>query len=187
MLTANIRTTRNKPYWITHAIHGHKLMRTGHEYANTNNKYGHAYIELYNAYKDALKLDTEYVDLAKLCLWIGITFNENLDIIPYIKRNTDALKWYKLGLHYLTKESNYDKNYILVKASLYNSIGVAYHHKTTRWVGGPIPQSAINNYNKARKLIIENPQYKKDFELLVEKLQNNSGHKVIVKGGNYIF
>jgi hypothetical protein len=98
--------------------------------------------------------------------------NENLDINPFTKRNEEALKWYI--------RNN-------CKASLYNSIGVAHHHQTTRWTtGGPIPQSSFYNYNKACN---DNPNYKNAFKLLSTKLKQNSGgnnSSYIGSGGNYV-
>jgi len=189
MLIAHINNNQVKPHWMKEALQGYILMRKGAEYENKYNKYGRAYITLHHAYKEALKAnDVPHTDIAQICLWIGISLNENLDIHPFTKRNEGALKWYKLGLHYLSKEKVHNKEFVLLQASLYNSIGVSYHHKTTRWTtGGPIPQSAIRNYNKARDIIIAYPQYKSEFAILAEKIESNSGRQVLINGGGVFY
>ena len=166
--------------WREGAKKGHILMRDGEDYVNNNKRYDRAHILLNTAYNAAILDKTaKDIELANICLW-----NENLDINPFTKRNEEALKWYKRGLAYIRNNCN-TKQCIITKASLYNSIGVAHHHQTTRWTtGGPIPQSSFYNYNKACKIINDNPNYKNAFKLLSTKLKQNSGGRIKFLGGD---
>lgn len=179
----------NKARWIQDAVHGYKLVRPskGIDYINDHDRYGRGAALLEKTYAMA-KVSSEVtdLDLAKLCLWIGIAYNENLDIESFTFRNDKAIKWYKLGMrHIIREEYKYRANpnttitdaCAVVKASLYNSLGVAYHHHTTRWTGGPIPATAVYNYQKARDIIAVNPHLEKKFKILSAKIEQNSDHR----------
>lgn len=98
------------------------------------------------------------------------------------KNLTAAIEWYKKGLRHIQRDC-VDKC-VIVKASLYNSLGVAHHHRTTRWAAGkPIPPASFNNYKKSRDIILAHPEYKKQFALLSKKLLQNSAGHVRVGGG----
>jgi hypothetical protein len=160
-------------------------MRQGEDYVNNDKRYNKAHELLDAAYTEALQDPTAtHLELARICLWNGITLNENLDIESYVKRNEAALKWYKKGLRHI-RNCDDDEKCVIVKASLYNSIGVAHHHRTTRWVAGkPIPRASFYNYRKSRDLILAHPEYKKNkkFALLSKKLDENSAGHVHLGG-----
>lgn len=153
-------------------------MRAGRDYVNNNKRYDRAYIFLTRAFK---KCDdsTSPIDKARLCLWIGITLNENVDIEPPVKRNDAAIGWYKKGLSYINKL--WTEPAILLKASLYNSLGVACHHRYTRWNGGPIPKRSFLYYNKARDLITEYPSVQ-GMRRIERQIRYNTGGQT--GGGN---
>lgn len=136
-------------------VTGHSLMRAGRDYVNNNKRYDRAYKFLTRAFSKANE-DASTIDKARLCLWIGITLNENVDIDPPVKRNDDAIEWYKRGLGFI--KGRKDPESVVLRASLYNSLGVAYHHRYNRWNGGPIPAKSFAYYNKARELIFNYPQ-----------------------------
>ena len=205
MLPAQKRGLLNKPSWVQNAMQGYTFMREGTDYENNDKRYDKAHVFLKRAYTEAMHFAvTEHMDLAKICLWTGITLNENLDIDPFTKRNDMAIVWYKRGLKHLQRLKTCDTQCALVKASLYNSMGVAHHHRTTRWTtGGPIPQAAFYNYRKARNIILEHGHHattKKEFEAIAKKLSYNTGGHVVVfekkviggsndsiiYGGNYV-
>lgn len=181
-----------QPSWVQDAMHGFRLMREGTDYENNGKRYDRAHVLLNRAYTEALTVNPaiDPVDLARICLWNGITLNENLDINPFTKRNEEAIKWYRRGLRLLRmRDVVLDANACVVKASLYNSMGVAHHHRTTRWLpdGGPIPQAAFYNYHKAMD-IIQNKNNKKsknkrEFEIIAKKIEQNTGGRVSFRGG----
>lgn len=157
-------------------------MRAGLDYVNNNKRYDRAYRYLTRAFAAAGD-DDDVVTKARLCLWIGITLNENVDIDPPVKRNDDAIAWYKRGLR-LIKYSR-DPEALIVRTSLYNSLGVAYHHRYTRWNGGPIPSRSFYYYNKARGLVATHPRLKEMREI-DRQIDRNTGGLIgggIIGGG----
>lgn len=158
-------------------------MRAGIDYVNNRKRYDRAYKLLTRAFDDAQSDDAvSAIDRAKLCLWIGITLNENMDIKPPVKRNDDAIVWYKRGLRFI-QHTRSDPDALLVRASLYNSLGVAYHHRFTRWNGGPIPALSFRYYNKATDIATRHNDIQ-GMLLIKRQVDRNTGNPVNDGGGS---
>jgi len=179
--TTTNETTRT---WLHAVNEAGRLMRTGEDYVNSNKRYDKAHVLLEKAYRIASKdPNASKLDLAKICLWDGISLNENLDIVPFTKRNDRAIKLYQKGiehLRYVHLPKPMGTDVLSTRASLYNSLGVAHHHRTTRWTGGPIPTEAFNAYRKSRDIILAHPELRNKLATLAKKIKINSGGHIFV-------
>lgn len=177
------RASKSAPVWVRDALEGKRLMRAGKDYVNNDKRYDTAFELLKSAYQ-AAKNDSgaTHTDLAKICLWAGITLNENNDITSPKVRNNRAIAWYKKGLgHARSASIARDEAIIPVKASLYNSLGVAHHHRDIR----SIPTVSFMNYRKSRDIVIEygeDPRYHKQLARVMRKIESNSGHQILRTG-----
>jgi hypothetical protein len=170
-----------KPLWVRDAMEGYRMMRAGKDYVNNDNRYAVAYDLLKSAFFIAKKdKSATTMDMARICLWAGITLNENWDINPPTTRNDRALEWYKKGLRYarVSLSKNEDPMASLILASLYNSRGVAHHHRYIKeGVWPDIPKAAYNAYCKSREIILEHDGDQK-FNAIMKKIESNTGRTV---------
>lgn len=172
-----IRPIKTSEEWLDKAIEGHYLLRDGKDYVNTGKRYDRAHKLLSDAYKLATNKGSEY-DLARICLWNGISMNENLDI-PHVRRNKEAIRLYKIALSHLKKSNEPDSKILPVKSSLYNSLGVANHHL----VVDKIPKISFYYYKKSRDIFVNNPELHNKLIRIMKKVEYNTGHR-IMRGGN---
>ena len=176
-----IRPIKSDIKWLEKAIEGHYLIRDGVDYVNNNNRYDKAHNLLSESYKLAKNNASEY-DLARICLWNGISMNENLTI-PHIRRNKIAIELYKKGLEHIKRSNESDDKILPIKSSLYNSLGVANHHL----VVDKIPKISYYYYKKSRDIFRNNPQLYKKLIRIMNKVEYNTGHRIMRGGGgNYI-
>lgn len=89
-----------------------------------------------------------------------------MSIKDHVKRNTDAIMYYRQGLHELRLSRRHDIVAKRLSASLFNSLGVALHHQAK----SHIPGVAQRMYT--RSLAIAH-QYK--FQDVIDKVMVNSG------------
>lgn len=179
-----VRTaSRTAPTWVHDAMEGKRLMRAGTDYVNNGKRYDKAYALLKAAYyigrRDTHSTQT---DLANICLWAGITLNENNDIISAKRRNNRAIAWYMKGLvHAKSASIAHDPMIIPVKASLYNSLGVAHHHRDIR----NIPEKSFMYYRKSRDIFVEHgkdKRYHMQLARIMRKIEYNSGRQILRSG-----
>lgn len=182
-------------------------VRDGEDYANKRHRYERARDHLSRAY-DALiaTADPDHLVLAKICLWKGIAYNENMDVRDPEARNDPAIAEYLRGLEHLQKVSKDAAT--TTRMSLYNSLGVAHHHR----VGGgsahprgavpgpsgfpppaPIPPESVRFYRMARAVFQSAKSKNDELVAIMEKVENNSGRGVLRGGafeaarrGNYV-
>jgi hypothetical protein len=188
MIPRNCRASSVAPQWVKDACEGRKLMRDGKDYVNNGNRYGRAHTLLEKAYNAAIHdPSTEALDLAKISLWSGITLNENKDIVPPRARNALAIKTYERGLaHARTIRGDINHVVLPVRASLYNSMGVAHHHQeipanNNSWPD--IPASSMYYYRKARDIIKAHPDLKRELARIGNKIKHNTANRVTMSGG----
>lgn len=174
-----IKPVKTSIDWVDKAILGHYLLRDGKDYVNTNKRYDKAHKLLSESYKLGKNKASEY-DLARICLWDGISMNENLDI-PHIRRNKTAIELYKKGLEHLKKSNEVKDKILPIKASLYNSLGVANHHLVVE----KIPNISFYYYKKSRDIFVNNPDLYKKLIRVMKKVEYNTGRR-IMRGGNCV-
>lgn len=165
--------------WEQDAIKGFIYLRDGKDYINNNKRYDTAFEYLTKAYNKLLEIKSDNkMSLARLCLWIGISLNENEDI-DKIKRNQDAIKYYKKGLdliHYV-----HTKEVLPLRMSLHNSYGVALHHLSIGKKIFKIPQQSIYHYRIARDIFRQSPN-NRYMKRIMKKVKSNSG-QIVMQGG----
>ncbi len=156
---------------------GQFYLTYGLNYINNDYRYNIAFRYLKQSYDKLIKYQPDnHIQLARICLNIGISINENMDISNHIERNNKAISYYKLGLKHLNK-SNIDNP--TLKMALYNSLGVAYHHKDY----SHIPNISLKYYKKAYDIYNQYPK-KKEMKDLMKRIAHNSGYKYLpIKGG----
>lgn len=182
-----------KPLPPTLAL-GLREVRAGEDYVNNGHRYEHAVAHLAEAY-DALAREAgaqgtpDHLLLAKVCLWKGIALNENLDVRDPVARNDPAIAEYQRGLAHLRRARPAPGPDDATKMSLWNSLGVALHHRAgggtdprRRAPPAPIPAKSFYYYRKARAAFngaSANPA----FAQLMAKIESNSGRGVLRGGG----
>lgn len=167
--------------WRASLKAGLKAVRNGVDYVNNGHRYERAEKHLTAAYA---KLRQERAspaileNLARVCLWKGIAFNENLDEKNPLLRNDPAILEYHRGLHHIAKQPDVEA----LKMSLYNSLAVAHHHRKAELgrpaPSAPIPAISIRYYRMARSLYDEKSK-QPVFNQLMAKIENNSGSRVL--------
>lgn len=151
-------------------------LKFGFNYINNDNRYNFAFNYLKRSYDKLIKSQPDnHFQLARICLNIGISINENMTITNHIERNNKAITFYKLGLKHLNK-SNIDNPSI--RMALYNSLGVAYHHKDY----SHIPPISLKYYKKAYDIYKKYPK-QKEIKDLMKRIAHNSGYKYLPKKG----
>jgi hypothetical protein len=157
---------------------GKFLFRNGTDYVNNGHRYDKAHVLLTKAYEGAVKADVDKITLAQISLWDGISVQENMDIVNYVERNDKAIALYKRGLNYLTYLR--DPRVIPIRMSLFNSLGVAYHHRNAQKEIQPISHYY---YKRARKLYREHPEMHNTLNKIMKKVESNTGGEVL-RGGS---
>lgn len=175
--------------WRKKVSSGKKLMRDGIDYVNNDKRYDAAFDLLSASYRDAKNTgDANHCELARICLWTGITLNENNDISPPIKRNKGAIYWYKKGLEHVNLAKRAQKLVCeprvlaTVEMSLNNSLGVACHHLHIGEPGWPIPRQAFAYYRKARDIYKKYPDFQPTLKRIMRKVESNSGMQICRDG-----
>ena len=175
------KLSKKHPVWVQKAVKGHFLMRDGVDYINNGHRYDTAHVLLTEAYNEASAASSATaIDLARICLWNGITLNENYDLDKVIA-NTEAIKWYKKGLKHL-KDANDNPLSIPIMASLFNSMGVAHHHKLLHKAPKGIPAVALRNYTRSRDIFRDHPDMKRQLARVMRKVESNTG-RLVMRGG----
>lgn len=157
------------PGWEHDALEGNILMRDGRDYVNNDARYDRAHSLLQRAYERGLEHGASRMDLARICLWDGICIQENLDRFDARERNDNAIARYKKGLDHARYVR--DAAVLPVRMSLYNSLGVAYHHRN----GKEIPDESFVNYKKAKDIYDAHPEQREALEPIMQKVATNSG------------
>lgn len=166
--------------WQQEAVRGYIHLRDGVDYVNTNNRYHHAYHHLLKAYTAAKREHPQdVISLSRLCLWIGISLNENEDI-PKIGRNKDAIRYYKEGLQWIRYVV--DPMTMPIRMSLHNSFGVAIHHLNIGRGDVHIPKDAFYHYRTARSLFHRRPE-DPFMKKIMKKVETNTGY-IVRRGGD---
>lgn len=162
--------------WIQKVIHARWYLRDGSDYINNNKRYDKAHLLFDEAYEIAKQQrEVSKIDLARICLWNGISMNENEDLDKY-ERNTQALKYYRKALRYLENVTVPRKIIIPLLASIYNSMGVAYHHRTNNW--SKFPKKTLKYYIKSREYFVNNPDLHRKMIRVMKKVESNSGGRI---------
>lgn len=180
--------------WTKDAIEGYKLMRKGKDYVDTDGRYDRALEKLVSAREKLVsargetKMSTvEKIDLARLCLWIGIAKQENTTrdstggTDAVVKRNQDAVVEYERGLSLVRLVR--DKRAIGLRMSLYNSMGVAC--EGSRHVGRVNicePNTSMSFYRKAVAVYdaCDDPDVRSSLQAIRTKVAENSGGRLAV-------
>lgn len=161
--------------WEREAIEGYLMMRSGEDYVNNDRRYEKALDKLSASYREAAKEKACGADLARLCLWMGISIQENVDNDALDggpgKRNKEAMSLYRRGLKHLGGEDSPKS----VEMALYNSLGVACQ-------GGKLPtcrqvtcKKANRFYQKAMDLYCAmSIDLQKPLHKLMKKVEENS-------------
>lgn len=167
------------PEWQNDMITGLIHLRDGEDYIDNGGRYEKAYDRLLAAYRGLLRSQhkknqksKDNAILARICLWIGISLNENVSILDKVARNIDAIAWYRRGLGYCDNDRD-DRNTLITRASLNNSMGVAYHHKN----GYPIGAVSFRYYERARELYRQDVN-NRELVAIMKKVESNSGHAI---------
>ena len=153
--------------WEKDAMNGFLLIR-GHK--NNDNNLNQALYKLSYAYNKAIKAKASNIDLARLCLWKGISIQEHKDD-AYIanggseNHNKKAIVLYNTGLNHVSKSN--DPSTPSVKMSLYNSLGVAYQGEKKCKVSARFYQKAIDVYHAT------SPDVQNTLKTIKTKIDNN--------------
>ena len=167
--------------WQYDAVIGYILLRNGVDYKNTNNRYTRARPYFQRALETIGKAKKLCVDRARLYFWNGVAHNERVmkNHDDHIKRNNEAIQFYKLGIKELV--GHHDMSTDRIRACLFNSMGVALHHKTKTY----IPAVAQQYYTKSLKITEKYPD-NSAFKKISKRVMINSGRIWLHKkhGGN---
>ncbi len=164
--------------WKKDFEYGYFYLNNGISYINNDFRYPIAFRFLKSSYdKLLISNPNNHIMLARICLQIGISINENMTIINHIERNNRAIMYYKLGLKHLNMSPIDDP---IIKMSLYNSIAVAYHHKDY----SHIPPVSYKYYKKAFEIYKTNPKNKQIIDIM-KRVEHNSSYKFLIKKGGY--
>jgi len=177
------RLPKDAPEWVKLTVKGRWYLRDGVDYKNTNHRYDKSHY-LFNEAFELAKDTASNFDLARICLWNGISLNENTDL--NIKtRNNLAIKLYLKGVKYLSQLDSDSNSTITIPvlASLYNSIGVGYHHLSRKDRFDLIPKKSIKYYKMSYELYKTHPELHRDMTRIMKKVESNSGWQV-VRGGS---
>ena len=162
--------------WKKDFDYGYFYLKNGFNYINNDNRYSYAFKYLKSSYDKLLNTNpNNHIFLAKICLYIGISLNENTSITNPIERNNHAITYYKLGLKHLNMAPTDNP---VIRMSLYNSLGVANHHKDY----SHIPPVPYKWYKKAFEIYKINSSNKKIKEIM-KRVEHNSGYKFLAKKG----
>jgi len=162
--------------WKKDFEYGYFYLRNGIGYINNDYRYSIAFKFLKSSYHKLLKTNhNNHITLARICLQIGISLNENMSITNHTERNNRAITYYKLGLKHLNMSPKDDP---VIRMSLYNSLGVAFHHKNY----SHIPPVSYKWYKKAFEIYKSNSS-KKQIKEIMKRVEHNSGYKFLTKKG----
>lgn len=176
------RLGKSHPEWVKIAVRALWLLRDGVDYYNTNKRYDKAHALFDKAYPLAVQAGASNYDLARICLWNGISLNENKDLDIKV-RNALAIELYLQGIKHAKKIEGDDAPPLL--ASLYNSLGVAYHHISRRDDNDRfdiIPKKCIKYYTMSRDLFMAHPEIQRRMIRVMKKVESNSGWRVTRPG-----
>jgi len=162
--------------WKKDLKYGLFYLKNGINYINNDFRYSIAFRYLKSSYNKLFKINpNNHIMLAKICLHIGMSINENMTIVNHIERNNRAIIYYKLALKHLNMSP---KDEPVLRMSLYNSIAVAYHHKDY----SHIPPVSYKWYKKAFDLY-KTYSSKKQIIDIMKRVEHNSGYKFLIKKG----
>ncbi len=162
--------------WKKDFEYGYFYLTNGISYINNDSRYSIAFKYLKSSYDKLLKANpNNHITLARICLQLGISMNENMSITNHIERNNRAISYYKLGLKHLNTSSIDEP---VIRMSLYNSLGVAHHHKDY----SHIPPVSYKWYKKAFEIYKANPKNKQIIDIM-KRVEHNSGYKFLIKKG----
>ena len=159
------------------AVTGKFLCRNGVDYVNNDHRYEAAHEHLKRAYRLALRAGASDKILAEISLWDGISLQENVDL-NRTSRNRRAIALYERGIRHTL--GSRDVNMIPIRMSLFNSMGVAYHHLGGQ---GPIEPISYFYYRKARAIYRAHPEMEHRLRRVMAKVESNTGRTVVRGGG----
>lgn len=155
--------------WQRDAVMGYILLRDGVDYVNTRNRYTRARPHLDRALDGLVgNSDENKVDRARLYFWSGVARNERILNDDHIERNAEAIEFYKKGIRELAGIRGIAAD--RVRASLFNSMGVALHHKAKTY----IPSVAQQYYTRSLKIAEDNAR-DPAFRSIAQRVMINSG------------
>lgn len=179
-LKALLSTNTNMSAWQREAVLGYIFMRDGDDYINTGNRYTRAL----SHFKRALELTgtghhvAMRIDRARLYFWCGVTKNERIikGRDDHVQRNKEAIEFYKAGIREIAGVHGITAD--RARACLYNSMGVALHHKKKHY----IPAVAQQYYTRALQIAAKHPRTPA-FTKITDRVMINSGRIWKLEGG----
>ena len=178
-LLLSVNTTMSA--WQREAVLGYILLRDGVDYINTGNRYTRALSHFQRALEMITgtgHISAMRLDRARLYFWCGVAKNERIikGRDDHVQRNREAIEFYKAGIreiagiHGITADR--------VRACLYNSMGVALHHKKKHY----IPVVAQQYYTRALQIAAKHPRTPA-FTKIADRVMINSGRIWKLQGG----
>lgn len=166
--------------WQRDAVLGYILLRDGVDYKNTGNRYTRALRHFQQALEATGSGNSmaHHIDKARLYFWSGVAKNERIikGIDDHVERNNEAVEFYKAGMREIASVQGIAADRI--RACLYNSMGVALHHKNKHY----IPALAQQYYTRSLYIAAKHPKTPA-FAKIANRVMINSGRIWKLHGG----